>query len=300
MTMAQLPQDWPHRATSRFVTAGGLSWHVQQTGTGPTLLLIHGTAASTHSFHHLAELLNEHFKVIMVDLPGHGFSSALDRPTLPCVAKSLGALLDTLDESPVMIAGHSAGAAIAIRMILDGLISPAHLIGLAPALLPYGGAADGFASKLVKLAFLNPLAPRLISMQASTNKVSRLIAKTGSHLGPDDISFYVRLLRRSSHVAGALRLMAHWKLRTLLDELQKLETPTTFIVGENDMATSPDDVETAANRIRHCNVVQMEALGHLAHEEDPKVIADIIHQLAIDAELLNSNVTTDHRMAGGC
>jgi hypothetical protein len=42
--------DWPNRDASRFVDAGGLRWHVQVAGSGPVLLLMHGTAASTHSF----------------------------------------------------------------------------------------------------------------------------------------------------------------------------------------------------------------------------------------------------------
>ena len=42
-------RDWPNRDSSRFVTAGGLRWHVQVAGTGPVVLLVHGTGAATHS-----------------------------------------------------------------------------------------------------------------------------------------------------------------------------------------------------------------------------------------------------------
>ena len=35
-------RDWPNRAHSLFIQSGGLSWHVQQLGDGPPLLLIHG------------------------------------------------------------------------------------------------------------------------------------------------------------------------------------------------------------------------------------------------------------------
>ena len=69
-------RDWPNRASSRFVDAGGLRWHVQVMGEGPVVLLIHGTGASTHSFRALAPLLAPHFTVVVPDLPGHGFTDA--------------------------------------------------------------------------------------------------------------------------------------------------------------------------------------------------------------------------------
>jgi magnesium chelatase accessory protein len=66
--------DWPHRTASRFVSAGGIEWHVQVMGKGPCALLLHGTGASTHSFRDLAPALAPDFSVIAVDLPGHGFT----------------------------------------------------------------------------------------------------------------------------------------------------------------------------------------------------------------------------------
>lgn len=277
--MAHVPEDWPHRAASRFVEAGGLRWHVQRQGTGPTLLLIHGTAASTHSFRAIAARLADAFDIIMVDLPGHGFSGALADPGLPRVARGLGALLAALDARPLLIAGHSAGAAIAIRMVLDGLVDPEAVIGLAPALQPFGGAANGLAARLTRLAFLNPIAPRVLSLKASPERVRRIIARTGSHLDDEGVDFYVRLLRRPEHVAGALRLMAHWDLHPLLKDLPMLTTPVLFVVGENDEATPARDAERTARQLRDARMIRLPGQGHLAHEEDPDTTVDILRRL---------------------
>ena len=67
--------DWPNRAASRFVTVGAMRWHVQVMGSGPVLLLLHGTGASSHSWRDLAPRLARHFTVLAPDLPGHGFSA---------------------------------------------------------------------------------------------------------------------------------------------------------------------------------------------------------------------------------
>lgn len=70
-----LPENWPHRDCSQFIEAAGLSWHVQRMGEGPALLLLHGTAAATHSWAGLMPLLARRFTVIAIDLPGHGFTA---------------------------------------------------------------------------------------------------------------------------------------------------------------------------------------------------------------------------------
>ena len=109
---------WPNRAASSFVEAGGLRWHVQQAGTGPTLLLLHGTGAATHSWRGLFPLLAQHFAVIAPDLPGHGFTTAPlpAAHSLPSFAALIAALLAKLEAQPALVVGHSAGAAIAARM----------------------------------------------------------------------------------------------------------------------------------------------------------------------------------------
>lgn len=299
MTLARIPDNWPHRASSEMVAAGGVSWHVQRFGSGPVLLLIHGTGASTHSFEHLARELGGEFEIVMADLPGHGFSGQMEAPELPLVAQALGALMARLGAAPALVAGHSAGAAIAIRMALDGVIKPQALIGLAPALQPYGGAADGIASKLARMALLNPLTPRLFAMRANTQSVARLIAKTGSRLDESGVARYQQLLKQPGHVAGALRLMAHWKLRPLLADLPRVTTPTTMVLGENDRATPAAEAWAAARRIPGCQEVRLPGLGHLAHEEDPGRTAGIIRLAAQTAGLDITASAPTRRLAGG-
>ncbi len=278
MSLARIPHDWPHRAASEIVHAGGLNWHVQQLGAGPAVLLIHGTAASTHSFRKLAEALAPGFRVIMADLPGHGFTGAMDAPTLERVSQATGALLSRLGADPVVIAGHSAGAAVAARMTLDGLARPEAVIGLAPALKPYGGALSGAFSACTKLAFDNPLTPRLLATRAEPGRVARMISGTGSHLDAEGAGYYTRLLKRPEHVAGALRLMAHWKLDRLAADLPALDTPLVLAAGESDTATPAAEAEAQARRIPAARLVRLPGLGHLLHEEDPATAARIIRE----------------------
>ncbi len=54
------------------VEAEGLRWHVVEEGEGPVVLLVHGTAASVHSWRKVIPYLSDHFHVVAVDLPATG------------------------------------------------------------------------------------------------------------------------------------------------------------------------------------------------------------------------------------
>lgn len=271
--------SWPHRENSRFHEVMGIRWHVQTFGAGPPILLIHGTGASTHSWRKLAPILSEQFTVIAPDLPGHAFTSRpCEEPlSLPVMAEALAALIDHLQLEPVAVIGHSAGAAIGIRCCLDSRMSPGQLIGINSALLPFRGPAGYLFPPLAKLLFVNPLTPRLFARSArSAQRVERLIKGTGSELDAAGIDYYVRLFRSPDHVAATLGMMANWDLYRFARELPDLKTPLLLIVGEDDLAVSPSDAEQIGGQVPNASVVRIPGLGHLAHEEAPAAVAQII------------------------
>ena len=282
--------DWPNRDASRFVTAAGLRWHVQTMGAGPPLLLLHGTGASTHSFRDLMPLLARHFAVVAPDLPGHGFTSAPPSAagyTLLGMARSVAGLLRALGSSPVLAAGHSAGAPILVRMTLDGLIAPAGLVGLNAAILPLRGASTEFFAPLAKLMVRLPLVPRAFAWRAGeAATVARLIDGTGSRIDPAGLEFYRRLAGSPAHVAGALGMMANWELRPMVAELKRLASPLLLIVGENDRAIPPADARVIRTMLPATRVESMPGLGHLAHEEQPDRTAALIEAFAREIGVL--------------
>ena len=102
MNLRDLPKFWPNSEYSRFIKVDDIDWHVQIRGTGPALLMIHGTGASTHSWAALADKLANQFTLVMPDLPGQGFSSPLP-PEDVCIegyARGLQSLLSALEIDP--------------------------------------------------------------------------------------------------------------------------------------------------------------------------------------------------------
>lgn len=272
-------RDWPNAEASRFVRAAGLCWHVQQIGAGPVLLMLHGTGASTHSWRTLAPLLAPTFTTVALDLPGHGFTETPPREGLSLggMAREIGELLRVLAIKPAVVAGHSAGAAVMIRMTLDGVITPRALVSLNGALLPFGGMASQLFSPLAKLLVLNPLVPRLFAWRASDRSaVERLLGNTGSKIDKAGIELYRRLVSSSRHVAAALTMMANWDLDPLVQDLPKLRIPLLLVTGGDDRSISSDEAFRVRERIPSAKVEYLRGLGHLAHEERPELIARII------------------------
>ena len=288
---------WPYREQSRFVQAAGLRWHVQFFGIDadlPTILLLHGTGASTHTWRGLIPLLTPHYRVLSFDLPGHAFT---DMPTagtssqqlsLSGMARAIGELLTMLKVNPALIIGHSAGAAIAVRMALDGLAAPQRIISINGALQPLGGLAGQVFSPVAKLMSALPFVPSLFAWQAAQpSVVQKLIDSTGSRLDDAGMALYGQLVSNPGHAAGALGMMANWDLPQLALDLPRLAIPLSLMVGSNDQTVPPRQAARLValwpvlSAIPPPLIINLPGLGHLAHEERPDwVAAHVVSQSA--------------------
>ncbi len=285
-------RDWPHRAHSQFVDTDRIKWHVQVMGSGPVLLLIHGTGAATHSWRGLMPLLAEHFTVVAPDMPGHGFT--VGRPTgglsMAAMARAAGALLAKLAVSPALIVGHSAGSAIAARMVLDGIAAPQAVIGLNAALQPFPGLAAKLFPSLARMLFVNPLAPHIFAgIARQRGEAGRFLERsTGSTIDVAGADFYGRLFATPAHCAGAITMMADWDLDSLARDLPRLSVPLLLVHGDKDAAIPLSSAKAAAVQVAGAQLTALPGLGHLAHEEEPGMVANLIIAFAREQGLIGT------------
>lgn len=273
------PEAWPHGESSRFVEAGGLRWHVQVMGEGPPALLLHGTGASSHSWRDVMPLLARRFTVIAPDLPGMGFTSMPPRTGLSLrgMADSLAMLVGALGLPPALVVGHSAGAALGVRMGLDGTVAPRLLVAVNGAILPLHGWAGQVFAPLARMMAALPGIPRLFAWRAADTAVVRsLLDGTGSRLDAEGVELYARLFRRPEHVEATLGMMAQWDLPSLVKDLSRLETPLLQLVGKQDRTIRPTQARRLQALLPGARVIAFPGLGHLAHEEAPDLVADAI------------------------
>jgi len=277
----------PVDSGGRLVSAAGLQWHVRELGAGPPLLLVHGTGASMHSWFPLAPLLADSFKLVMIDLPGHGQSSLPRRLAIEDMSAALGGLLGHLELAPKIAVGHSAGAAVLVQMCLERRLSPSIIVSLNGALLPFGGAANHLFGPFARMLAIAPLVPRLVSSKMATREaVARLVGRLGSTIPPAQLDDYVRLLHSEKHITAALRMMAHWDLQSFAGRLPALDLPIELVVCEQDRAVPASQADRLAGLLPRARVHRLAGLGHLGHEEDPARFRELISGVAREAGLI--------------
>ncbi|CAM3730582.1 alpha/beta fold hydrolase [Smaragdicoccus niigatensis] len=96
------------------------------------LVLIHGFASSLQRMGRIADLLAENYRVIRVDLLGHGFSETAKDLDAPAQAAAIIEVLDQLGVNDVVAVGHSFGADVAVELVTAGRAAACVVIGQAP------------------------------------------------------------------------------------------------------------------------------------------------------------------------
>lgn len=270
---------WPMTEHSRFVVCKPHRWHIQEMGQGPLLLLLHGAGGSTHCWQHLIPHLADDFRIIAIDLPGQGFTKlgAQGRCGLDPMAEDILALCQAEDWHPSAIIGHSAGAAIALRMA--ELVETPLVIGINAALDTFPGMAGVLFPVLAKTIAATPLAATFFSATAAQGQtVPRILKGTGSTLPAADVELYRRLVASRSHVQATLMMMAQWKLEPLLERLPDNTVKTLLIAASGDTAVPPQTSQKASTNMPNAQSVLLQGLGHLAQEEDAGAVASHILQ----------------------
>lgn len=271
---------WPLTEHSRMILARPHRWHVQEAGSGPTLLLIHGAGGATQSWRSLFPILARDFHVVAMDLPGQGFTQlgARMRCGLDPMAEDLRTLIDTAGWQPAALIGQSAGAALALRLN-ELMPAPLPVVGINAALDRFEGVAGWLFPMLAKALALAPFTADIFARTASSAaSVKRLIASTGSTLTPDGLALYRRLVSDRDHVDATLAMMSQWSVDGLLSRLPDHPEPVLLMAGGKDGAVPPRVSRNAVDALPNGRFHLEDGLGHLMHEEAAERTAEIIHE----------------------
>jgi magnesium chelatase accessory protein len=288
MTSTDLPDwdalraSWPNAASSRFIEAAGVRWHVQVAGTGPAVLLLHGTGGASHSWGDVLPLLSRDRTVIVPDLPGQGFSSALpEPPTVTAMARAVRALCAALTLEPASAAGHSAGAAILLAMARDAMLPLTGIAGFGAALVAPPAMYRELVAPLINPLVTSSITARIgAAVGAQRFIADTLLSATGSPVPEAQRARYRALFAAPAHVRGAMALMAHWDLAGLMDSLASAALPPiTLVHGTRDAFVPITALRAAAARMPSATVVAWEGAGHLLHEERPSETEAVIRAI---------------------
>ncbi len=258
------------------------------TESAATLVLLHGTGGARHSWTPVLERLDPSIGVLVPELPGHGATHCTGhaRHGLDDMATELLELLRAEGLQRIdLIAGHSAGAAVALALALGERtgLNIRSLLGITPSLVPPPALYTLMLGPL-----LAPLVGSELSVSAaaalarSTGLVDRLLASTGSTIDADQREAYRLLFGDTGHVRGAIHFMAATDLPRLLERLPRLPTHTMatgFLVADDDpWIPAHALLPILASRMPGAAVERMRG-GHMLPEAAPQRVAAAIESL---------------------
>ncbi|MFG1792386.1 alpha/beta fold hydrolase [Nocardia sp. NPDC049149] len=237
--------------------------HVSQDGprTAPALALIHGFATSTHSWDPLVPLLTEKYRVIRIDLLGHGRSAkpAGGGYELPRQASRVGAALDQLGVERALIVGHSTGGSVATAVAEQrpDLVCALVLINTGPRL-------DAFIAP--QLAIDPAQWPNLTDDQLRA-AMDSAFSRAGYQI-PQQLIDDVRGMPFHAFAAAMQASTAYLEQRPLPERLAVLGTPLLVLFGADDRRWRPSSAAEYL-AVPGAKVEMLSGVGHSPMLEDP-------------------------------
>ena len=257
----------------------GVRLHYQDEGTGRALVFIHGFGGSTEWWKPLLGSLARRFRCVTLDLRGHGQS---DKPasdhTLTDMTRDVAALLDALDLRDAVLVGHSLGAAVAMRVVLNQRAGRvARLVSLAGT-IPCATATTTEPWGLDKSMAAGVVA----GMRA--NFAATLQAFRPALLFKPDEGITDGLLASCLRVPpeAAATLMESAYAEDLRGHLSAINLPVLLLHSRHDNIQPPQWIEYAAARIPDCRTVWLEASGHYPMLEEPEKVRQALAEFAKD------------------
>jgi pimeloyl-ACP methyl ester carboxylesterase len=253
---------------SRFVEVDGLRVHYRDRGSGPALVLLHGSNSSLFTWEGWVERLAPTHRVITLDLPGHGLTGPdpRERYSAAEMAEVVDAFASKLGLDRFAIGGNSMGGSVAWHYALAHPERVDKLILVDAGGLPHREPRPP-ALRVASLPILGRLVrwetPRF-AVAASVRDVYGDRAKV-----TDDIidRYYALLLRDGNREATRERLQR--KDDSLSARIGEIQAPTLILWGTEDRWIWPKYGEQFRDRIPGAKLVKLPGLGHIPMEEDP-------------------------------
>jgi 2-hydroxy-6-oxonona-2,4-dienedioate hydrolase/4,5:9,10-diseco-3-hydroxy-5,9,17-trioxoandrosta-1(10),2-diene-4-oate hydrolase len=271
-------------AEQRLVRVGARDLAVTERGTGDPVLLLHGGgpgASGMTNYARNVDVLAQHFRVVVPDLPGYGQSSKDVDHTDPFgdLAGAVRGLLDALEIDRAHLVGNSYGGAAALRLALDRPDRVARMVLMGP-----GGIGTTRRPP-------TPGLKRLLGYYGGEGptraKLERFIrgdlVYDGAGVPADLIEQRYRASLDPAVVANpplrrpaGLHALARMDL-TRDPRLSRLATPTLVLWGADDRVNRPSGGRMLADRMPRCDLYLVARTGHWVQWERP----DLFNALTI-------------------
>jgi len=287
MTATQ-PED--SRITHRVPAPGGDLHVIDQPGTEPAIVLLHGFPDDWRIYRRLLRHLAPR-RAVAFDFLGYGRSARPERPDPAQHEAELTAVLDALALDQAVLAGHDASGPVAVNV---ALAHPERVSRLVLMNTYYGTAPQLRFPEMIGL-FADPdFAPLADAMTADPGQRMWLLGHTGRQFGLDPLdpggiaaASIVPQFFGDADTPDALPAIRAWTgalfpaladqdARIASGELTALDLPISLVYGAHDTYLNPAVARHLATLFRHAEVHLIDGASHWPQADQPESVAQAL------------------------
>jgi pimeloyl-ACP methyl ester carboxylesterase len=253
----------------------GRQIHYQVAGEGSALVLLHGFMESLAIWDEFAENLSESFRVIRIDLPGHGKTPASGQVhSMELMAAAVKAVLDNLEVDRCVMIGHSMGGYVTLEFAKQ---YPLMLCGM--GLFHSHAAADTYEAKENRMR---------------TIKIINLNRKGFIKQFIPDLFAEANIVRFSGHIEQLIKNAEMMTAQSITDTLMGLKDrtgkydlllntkiPVLFIAGKEDSRIPVQNILAQAILPRYSEVLVLGDVGHMGFIEAKEKTMEMVRGFAV-------------------
>ena len=258
----------------RVPTADGTELHVEETGEGPTVLLVQGLGYATWAWSRNVPALARRFRVVAFDNRGTGRS---DKPDIPYTVELLSddalAVLEAVGGVPAHVAGFSLGGYVALTLAIRHPDAVTSLVLLSTTC---GGPDAEGVPESTRAAWL---AASELDPAAYAREIMPLAFAPGwteAYPGEFEELLEARLAYPTPVFAWRRQFDAGERFLETGVDATRITQRTLVIHGTEDRVVPYANAELLASRIPDCKLVRLDGAGHLAMIERADEVDDAL------------------------
>jgi len=272
-----------HPPQGQMIAVDGARLHVVDLGprqaSGPAVVMLHGASSNLEVMRPLGERLARTHRVILIDRPGHGWSTRARRQdSTPVIqARMIDETLRELGIDRAIFVVHSWSGALGARLALDHPDRVAGLVMLAPVTHPWRGGVGRY-NELIATPVIGPLLAYTITLP-----LGYFIAEAGARnvflpqVMPDGFvkdSATPLLLRPREFIANACDLVTLKEaVAAQVSRYGEIKVPVTIIAGEPDKTVKTDiHARPFAATVPNAKLIVLPELGHMVQNAVPDLV----------------------------
>lgn len=250
--------------------------HYKTEGQGPAIVFIHGHMESAKIWQKFSRKLNARFRLIRINLPGHGKSSVFsDSHSMEFMAEAVYAVLQHEKVEKALFIGHSMGGYVALALaeshpdILKGLVLFSSISFADSAERQNDRERAMKAADAHKMKYITSVIPNLF-FERSGLKANKRIFKLVK----------IAAKQPKEGIIAAIHGMRNRIDRTHI--LRDLKIPILFIAGQDDFLIPLESIVEMNNRVPNAKLIVIENCGHAGFYEQEKESYKAIQEFAFE------------------